>query len=195
MTLVEISVRCALKAGVFDKIIISSDDEVHKPYENISPLIAFDKRPESLCLDETSTVDVLRYITEEFSLCPKDLVCLLQPTSPLRLPIDILRSMGENNVTICEKTDHTPWLRHPVIQLADNHNLKFSNNEKLEGMYFNGASYWCNVEKLRTRELLFDADTHFVEMPVYRSIDIDYVDEFNEAKKRFTELCISEALS
>lgn len=194
MTLVEISVRCALAARVFNKIIITSDDISHKKYEEISDIILFHARPSHLAADETTSVDVLKDICDNYRLEKEDLICMLQPTSPLRMPVDILKTLGDNSVTIFDKTVHTPWARHPIKQLAEKYDVQFPNIDNLERKYFNGAVYWSSVAKLRARELLFDKDTNFVEMPGFRSIDIDYLDEFIEAEKRFIELGILELL-
>lgn len=195
MSLVEIASRCALKTGLFDKIIISSDDIGHKANENISPSILFEKRPVRLCLDDTSTIDVLHYISDLYALHSDDLICLLQPTSPLRIPSDIELSMGSNNVTVSKKSQANPWLRHSIYQLAQKHNIHISNIEELRNLYFNGAVYWCTKEKLHSRKILFDSDTKFSEMSDFRSIDIDYMHEFEEADRRFIALGLKDKIA
>ena len=192
MTLVEISVRCALASRVFDKIIITSDDFSHKKNEEISKLVEFHSRPSLLATDETTSVDVLKYICNHFSFKKEDLICMLQPTSPLRLQCDIQKSMGNSSVSVCVKSGNNNWLRHSVVEIYKKYNISNYHTEDVgkyaSNLYFNGAVYWISVNELFLQNLLFSEKTKLFVMPEYRSIDIDLKQEFDLAEKRFKAL-------
>tara|TARA_B100001741_G_scaffold301396_1_gene289577 strand:- start:47 stop:733 length:687 start_codon:yes stop_codon:yes gene_type:complete len=67
----------------FDKIIVSTDDNRIKEYcQNFNILVH--NRSKELSSDNSLIVDLLREIILDFDLIDSELICLLQPTSPLR---------------------------------------------------------------------------------------------------------------
>lgn len=199
MTLVEITARCALTSGIFDKIIITSDDASHRKNEAISDLIKFHLRPPELSTDDATSVDVIKYICNQFNFQKEDLICLLQPTSPLRLPSDIQESTGNSTVSVCVKSHGNNCLRHSVSEVFTKYNISHNFHEDVNvaeaDLYFNGAVYWMSVEELFFQNLLVSDKTKLFFMPEYRSIDIDYEKEFILAESRFKLLGLPDLLN
>ena len=71
------------KSNKFDKVIVSSDDEeilkIASKYEFI-----LHKRELNLSRDQSLIQDLLKNIIDDFSLNKNDVLCLLQPTNPVR---------------------------------------------------------------------------------------------------------------
>lgn len=106
-------------------------------------------RPADLATDEASNEDVLRHALTLYPDCNE--VVLLQPTSPLRTTYDI---------DSCIEMNH-----RPVVSV----------NEALEK---NGAVYVADADWLREGNDFSEEHYPFV-MPMRRSLDIDYPEQFN----------------
>jgi len=93
--LLQWSYESAMQAGVFDRIILSSDDpEAMAAAEKIGLEVPF-QRPDALASSSSSMLDVLQHALNalaEDNYRP-DALMLLQPTSPLRSPESIRRAV------------------------------------------------------------------------------------------------------
>lgn len=85
-SLVEISIDFALKLKLNGKIFVSSDmNEVENICKKYNKKIIFDRRPKYLSNDKSPTSDVLCDLyKKKDELDKKDILLLLEPTSPLR---------------------------------------------------------------------------------------------------------------
>lgn len=85
-SLVEISINFALRLKINGNIFVSSDmKEVQKICNKYKEKVIFDKRPNSLSKDKTSTKEVLKDLFDRrVDIFMKDSFLLLEPTSPLR---------------------------------------------------------------------------------------------------------------
>lgn len=85
LPLLEIAIRVARQSKYIDRIIVSSDsDEILKFAKKINSETI--TRPLELATDSATSESVAIHA---LSLCPADLLVLLQPTSPLRTAADI----------------------------------------------------------------------------------------------------------
>ncbi|MGB0776451.1 MAG: cytidylyltransferase domain-containing protein [Flavobacteriaceae bacterium] len=81
----------AVNANCFDRIILSSEDEeiiaVAKSFGLEVPF----KRPDNLATDEAKSIEVVKHALNTLSTNGEefDAVCILQPTSPLRISEDV----------------------------------------------------------------------------------------------------------
>ena len=85
------TIEAAKQSKLITHLVCSTDDErvmeVCRDH-HVDILV----RPAHLATDEARSEDVVLHALE---FCPCDYVCLLQPTSPLRLPEDIDRCINE----------------------------------------------------------------------------------------------------
>ena len=65
----------------------------------------------------------------------------------------------------------------------------------IKNFYFNGVVYWLTVAKLHKRDILFDSKTKLFEISEFRSVDIDFEQDFNLAKSRFGFLGLPKLLA
>jgi CMP-N,N'-diacetyllegionaminic acid synthase len=94
--LIEYTIESALKSGVLDKIVVSTDhDDIAKvctKYTDIDVIF----RPKKLSTDEALTESALLYVCDELekreNFIP-DIVLTLEPTSPMRTPQTIIKSI------------------------------------------------------------------------------------------------------
>ena len=108
--LVTIAIDIALKARIFDKIILSSDSNEILNIPNMNKII-LDKRPKKLSTKFSPSIDTIKYLIKKYNICLHDLIFILEPTSPLRNIKDILKAKklltSKKVNTVCSFT--TSW--------------------------------------------------------------------------------------
>jgi CMP-N,N'-diacetyllegionaminic acid synthase len=84
--LIHLALQQATDSGIFDRLVVSTDDpDIARCANSFSPGIAH-KRPDSLARDDTPMLPV---VTDALDHFPAEIAVLLQPTSPLRTSQDI----------------------------------------------------------------------------------------------------------
>lgn len=81
----------AIEVDLFDKIIVTTDYSAHL-FQNNG--VDVHHRPENLATSQTTMVEVLTDVIEAFQLDSKDIIVLLQPTSPYRSKDDLVKVLG-----------------------------------------------------------------------------------------------------
>ena len=188
--LIAYTISAAIESGIFDKIIVSTDDseiaEVSKRYGAEVPFM----RPAELSGDLTTSDEVTAHALHFLSAhgIEFDDVCKLQPTSPLRTAKHLRESYEEFKgknvdymVSVC-KCEHTPlW----SLTLDRNGCLEgFIQGEQEGGRqglpeYYrlNGVIYWAKTEKyLKTVDFCGDKFLAYI-MDQNSSVDIDSKDD------------------
>ena len=122
--LIAYTIESALASGVFDRLILSTDDEeAARIARDLGCEVPF-MRPAALCLDETPHLAVMQHalawMRDEQRYRP-EWVMILMPTSPLRRPADIAGSVamavasGADSVV---SVDEMPAHFHPMRALT-----------------------------------------------------------------------------
>lgn len=181
------SIGAAFSSGLFDTVHVSTDSECYaeiaRKYGADVPFL----RSAEMSSDTASSWDAVLEVLRNYEQRGKvfDTITLLQPTSPLRTPEDIVRvyeTMDEKKakavVSVCEM-DHSPlWCNVlPEDGCMDGFCRPESKvpRQKLKTYYrVNGAVYTLSVPALREwHGLAYGKDTYACIMPRERSIDID----------------------
>jgi len=178
------TIEASKQSRYIDRLILSSDDEeiigVAREWGCDVPFT----RPQGLATDESGTAEVILHaiknIEEIF-----DYIVVLQPTSPLRLAVDIdsciekcinTKSPSCVSVTGADKSPY--WMYFlgdtgkitSVIDVAD----RPSRRQEIPVAYvLNGVVYVIEIETFMETKQLFDRDTVAYVMPRNRSLDID----------------------
>jgi len=181
----------AISSGIFDELIVSTDDEEIKQIaEKFGADVPF-MRPKELSTDRASSRDVILHAMEH---CEKkdrkyELVVCLQPTSPLRTKEDILaaidtmkRRKASAVISVCHAYKNPLWMNTlPANGRMDSFIRKYitkKNRQKLPLYYqVNGAVYVWKWDYYKKNKSTYSAKTFAYVMPKKRSIDID--DEFD----------------
>lgn len=194
--LIAYSIIQAQEAGVFDEIFLSTDSQ---EYANIAiqygANVSF-LRSEKLATDTASTWDCVKEALEQYETMGKkfDIFVVLQPTSPLRAPQDIVTAVetmvlkkADSVVSVCE-ADHSPlWYNI----LPDNQSLKgfirpeimSKTRQELSTFYrINGAIYAVSTSYFIRTQNIYDGNSFAYIMPKERSIDIDTLFDFSIAE-------------
>lgn len=194
--LIAYSVEAALKAGVFEDVVVSSDDDEILGIAASSGA-ATDRRPESLSGDGIRFVEVVEeYLLRDNIRGRYQNVAGMLPTCPFRTVEDI---EGAYNLFVGQETknfliaiteyDAPPQL---AMDLADDgktismHDpatyLRTTRSQSLGTAYHpNGALYLGPVERFLKEKTFFTEPLIGYAMPAERSFDIDYPYQFEIA--------------
>lgn len=184
----------ALKSKYINEVIVSTDDQViadiADEYGASCPFI----RPDNLSQDDSLAVDNYIYtidrLNKDFGYSIDDFI-VLQPTSPLRTvgdidgAIELFKSKNADSViSYVQETHPVSW--HKYIN-EDNRFEDIFQNKLLnrqdcrESYYPNGAIYVFKYSLIKSRQYYSENSFAFI-MPKNRSVDIDYIDDFEYAE-------------
>ena len=180
------TIRAALDAAVFDRVVVSSDDEQILDISRSAGAEAL-QRPMNLALDDTSSMDVVWHVCEALKPAP-DIIVLLQPTSPLRRASDIQQSLHLLEQTgapgVVSVTDH---VKHPEWAYGLDASGRLQPPDTLPGtriVGLNGAIYAARLPWLASRDGFIGEGTLGFFMPAEFSADIDTLEEFEQAERQ-----------
>ncbi len=190
------TIEQAISSGLFDKIIVNTDDEniarVAREYGAEIPFM----RPKELATDDVNVMYVVLHVLEKLidSGVLYDVMVLLQPTSPLRTDNDIrnavdifLNKDAKAVVTVCE-VEHNPIWTNILPSdgcLKDFIRKECANKNRQDlPVYYrlNGSIYVADIDFLREEKTFYGEKTYACVMPQERSIDIDTLTDFQIAE-------------
>lgn len=185
------TIEAAQKSNIFDDIVVSTDSkeyaQVALQYGASVPFF----RPELLATDTTTSTEVILHALDELKEQGQtyDYFMLLQPTSPLRNEMDILKSIDlllEKNanaiISVCE-CEHSPIF---TKQLDSDYKLdgflshiENSRRQDIEPYYrLNGAIYLSDVAYFNEYRYFYSHKSYAYIMKKINSIDIDDLNDF-----------------
>jgi len=183
------TIRAAIRAGTFHRIIVSTDsEEIAAHSREAGGEVPF-LRPRSLAADGVLDYPVckhaLDYLATEEKYHP-ELMAWLRPTSPLRGAGEIREAITlfeENHAdwlrSVCLCSEHPYWmyekrngLLEPFVKDID---LKdFLQRQKLPPLYYlNGAVDISTPEHIQKTRAMFEGTIIPYIMPAEKSLDID----------------------
>ncbi len=167
--LVQWTVECAKESRYIDSLVCSTDCLTVAQIAHAMGVITI-PRPKELATDEASSEDVLRHV---LGTIPADIVVLLQPTSPLRLPEDIDACIDHNRLNQLD-----PQNERPIISVCE---VEGGRSEK------NGAVYVAKAAYIRAGGNFSATDFWPYPMPAERSLDIDHEWQFGPLERAVSE--------
>ncbi|MGI9316593.1 MAG: cytidylyltransferase domain-containing protein [bacterium] len=184
--LIEWTINAALEAGLFDQIIVTSDDQDILTKAKSSGVISI-LRPKELASDTATTVDTVLHALD--SALPSgnssNRFMLLQPTSPLRTADDIVQASeimydadSDSVISVCPAEHPPQWYGKLGVNGSMTSFLQYDpvhmRSQDLGGYYrLNGAIYCANTIEFRSKKSFFLPNSHAYVMPIERSVDID----------------------
>lgn len=180
------TIESAKNSAVFDRLIVSTDDEeiaaISRLYGAEVPFL----RPAEISRDDTSSLAV---VLHTLAYCDAlgwqpDTVVLLQPTSPFRSAQDIQASValldtsGNDSVVSVVEVEHSPYLSFTITQDKQLTPM-FSEFPPVRRQDYgrcvrpNGAIYAVRAARLRQGLDWYSGRVLSYEMPDDRSLDID----------------------
>jgi len=188
------AILAAQKSGIFDLVVVSTDDDeiklVSERYGAIVPFI----RPAGISDDNTPTVPVISHAVKEIDKLygHVEQVCCIYPCSPLLLSSDLIEAFSILESTAADFVYPIVEYPHPIFR-----SMRKSKNGKMEFVYpeyeltrtqdlecvFHDAGqfYWGKAEAWRELKKMH-TDGIGMEIPSYRVVDIDTEDDWKRAE-------------
>lgn len=199
--MISYSINAAIKAGIFDMVIVSTDDlEIQKISLQYGAQVPF-LRPASLSDDLTPTLPVIHHaieMIEQQNTLIKE-ICCIYPCSPLLLSDDLVKSfemMVESKENSCIPVCRFQSAPQRAFFMDKNQQLKWAEpkfkltrTQDLQTMFHDiGSFYWAKKEKWLTGDI---SNGIGYEIPAWRIADIDEADDWKRAEILYESLRVS----
>lgn len=190
------SIKLAITSKYIDRVVVSTDDEeIKQVSEQYGAEVPF-LRPEHLSNDHASSFDVIKHAIGFLKLDqPNELIVLLQPTSPLRLVLELntaLESFIAKNakgVVSVSETEHSPMWSNTLPEngcMSDfiRPEVLGKRSQDLPKFFrLNGSIYiYETLALLEKGSVFFDENVYGFETSLETSVDIDTALDFLTAE-------------
>jgi pseudaminic acid cytidylyltransferase len=194
MPIIAWAILAAKESGLFDYIVVSTDDDeiklISEKYGAIVPFI----RPSDISDDHTPTTPVISHAIKEIDKLYSyvEYACCIYPCSPLLLASDLIKAFSMLKSTEADFV-------YPVIEYPHSifRSMRQSKDGKMEFLYpqyeltrtqdlektFHDAGqfYWGRAEAWKGLKKMH-TDGLGMEIPSYRVVDIDTEDDWKRAE-------------
>lgn len=193
------SIEVALNSGLFDSVVISTDDEVvaevAREYGAEVPFL----RPPELADDHTPIMPVIRHGVETLiaSGLPVDRVCCIFATSPFLVVSDLergLEALGDAPAAFSVTSFAYPIYRALSVNQAGRVKMirpefrETRSQDLPEVCHDAGQFYWATRNFLRSTKGFMDGDAVGVALPRHRVQDIDLPEDWLRAEAMYRVL-------
>jgi pseudaminic acid cytidylyltransferase len=197
--IIHYAIAAALGCGKFDRIIVSTDDEdiadVARAGGAEVPFI----RPASIADDHADTACVIAHALQELNAAGEhaDVACCLYPTAPMIDVNDLIaaselldRDAGVDYVFAAARFSYpvqrgfTQTQDGSIVPLYPQH--RATRSQDLPAVFHDaGQFYWGRVQAWLEMRPIFGAASRCVELPPWRTQDIDTEDDWQMAERLF----------
>lgn len=192
------SIEAALASGVFDHVLVTTDDsdiaEVARAAGADVPFM----RPAHLSDDTTPTVPVIAHAVAEAEALwgPQDFICCLYATAPFVLPEDIRKARGLLDTTQADYAFPVTSFPFPIqrgVRLRDDGRMEMfqpehalTRSQDLEEAYHDvGQFYWGRKAAWLAGKTIIGPDAAPLIIPRSRAQDIDTPEDWDRAEQLF----------
>ena len=180
------SIEAAIRAGIFDEIIVSTDDEeIADIAKNAGASVPF-MRPKELSDDFTATGAVVEHAIK-FLQARGDrikFVCTIYATAPLideiyiKLGLEKLRASNAKNAFSCTSMPFPIWRTFKIAkdgrcEMFWRENFDKRSQDLEEAYQDAGQFYWTNLDAPSSDEIFFGRDSIAIVLPRHLVQDID----------------------
>lgn len=184
--MVAYSIEAAIRAGIFDEIIVSTDDEeIAGIAKNAGASVPF-MRPKELSDDFTATGAVVEHAIK-FLQARGDrikFVCTIYATAPLidefyiKLGLEKLRASNAKNAFSCTSMPFPIWRTFKIAkdgrcEMFWRENFAKRSQDLEEAYQDAGQFYWTNLDAPSSDEIFFGRDSIAIVLPRHLVQDID----------------------
>lgn len=191
--LIQWSIDTALSCQEISAVVVSTDSEAIAEVAAAAGAEVPFLRPSALADDTASSIDVVIHALDFLEAKGRvfDTVLLLEPTSPLREPVDVQLSLQR---MIDEEADAVVSVSraesmHPAFMFRNNERGRLEpflsasptglRRQELEPLfYLDGTIYASTVLALRRRRTFFHEDTLAYEVAKWKALEIDDLEDF-----------------
>jgi pseudaminic acid cytidylyltransferase len=192
--LIAYSIETAIKSNLFDKVIVSTDDEeianIAIQYGAEVPFL----RPKELSDDFTGTGKVVNHMINYLQNLDKkiDYVCTIYATAPMlqeNYLIEGFKKLKNSTAKLCFSVTSMPFPIQRTFKINKNERCEmftpehfYTRSQDLEVAYQDaGQFYWKNVN-IKSDEIPFGKDSIPIILPRYLVQDIDTLEDWKRAE-------------
>ncbi|MEO1202396.1 MAG: pseudaminic acid cytidylyltransferase [Pseudomonadota bacterium] len=189
-------IGAALRSGLFDRVVVSTDDEEIAGIARDSGAEVPFLRPAELADDFTGTIEVIAHAVQQLrdaSTAAPSAVCCIYPTAPfvqvddLRKGLTLLES--ESWQYVFSATSYSSSIFRSFSRAADGGLQMFfpdrfsTRTQDLPDALHDAAQfYWGRPEAWLGRERIYDSHSTVVQIPRWRVQDIDTEEDWLRAE-------------
>jgi N-acylneuraminate cytidylyltransferase len=194
------SIEAALQSGVFDAVVVSTDDdEIASAAESCGAEVPF-RRPPELSNDHATTLPVIAHAIRwwEENRTSLEFACCIYATAPfiqseyLQEGLQILKEKPDAEFAFSVTSYAFPIFR--AIQIAESGRVEMfwpENNIKRsqdlpEAWHDAGQFYWGRRDAFLERQGIFTARSYPVVLPRHLVQDIDTPEDWERAERMFS---------
>ena len=193
--IVEYSIQAALKAGIFEEVMVSTDDEIIAEIAKKAGASVPFYRGSEASSDFATTADVLLEVLDRYLELGKnfDEVCCIYPTAPfvtaskLRTGYELLQQ-GESVMPVVKYSypiQRSIHIKDDLVYLYWPEHVN-TRSQDLEDMYHDcGQFYFLKVDALRKTKALFTEKTVPYVMSDLEVQDIDHLEDWKIAEIKY----------
>ena len=177
--LVAWSIEAGLKSKYVDEVMVSTDDEkiaeISKKYGANVPFL----RPSELASDTATTFDAIKHTIDYYK-------------NELKTEFDdidraieiLLESKADSIVGICKTESQNPAFlvskdEKGLISGYENKDMRVLRRQEIKDVYFfEGTIYVSKTDVLLDKKTFYHSNTIGYEVPKYKSLEIDDIDDF-----------------
>ena len=192
--LIAYSIEVALKSNLFEKVIVSTDDEeianVAIKYGAIVPFI----RPKELSDDFTGTGAVVNHTLEYLKQNNEeyDFVCTVYATAPFldeKYLIEGFEELQNSNAKIAFSCTSMPFPIQRTFKITKDKRCKMfwpenfmKRSQDLEEAYQDAGQFYWDNQKIKSNEITFGKDSIPIILPRHLVQDIDTLEDWRRAE-------------
>jgi pseudaminic acid cytidylyltransferase len=192
--LIEYSIKTALESNLFDKVIVSTDDE---DISNIAKRCGADVpfvRPAYLSDDFTGTGDVVNHTLECLANHGEqyDYCCTIYPTAPFlqaKYLIQGLKSLHSSDAVNSFSVTSMPFPIQRTFKITDNKRCQMfmpehfkTRSQDLEDAFQDAGQFYWEKLNQKSSEIMFGNDNIPIIIPRYLVQDIDTLEDWEKAE-------------
>tara|TARA_Y100000996_G_scaffold414573_2_gene405873 strand:+ start:1409 stop:2086 length:678 start_codon:yes stop_codon:yes gene_type:complete len=191
------SIEKAIESGLFDKVVVSTDNEkIAKVAEDFGAEIPF-LRPPEISDDFTNINKVISHTLNNIDTDNYNFACCIFATSPLLMIKDLKESYElilQNDYKFVFSATEFP---HPIergfkkkdtgkgLEMLFPNQYMTRSQDLPEWMHDAGQFYWGDIDSWLKESMNFDQNSFAYKLPTWRVQDIDTLEDWSRAELIF----------
>lgn len=192
--LIAYSIEVARQSGLFEKVIVSTDDEeiaqIAQEYGAEVPFV----RPKELSDDFTNTGDVIKHTLEFLKTKGEEYryVCTLYATAPLlqeKYLLEAFEALKDSDACMAFSATSMPFPIQRTFKLTPNNRCEmftpehfFTRSQDLEEAYQDAGQFYLEDRDRKLKDIAFGSQSIPIILPRYLVQDIDTLEDFLRAE-------------
>ena len=195
------SIEAAKASGLFDHIIVSTDDDEIAEVASLWGAEVPFTRPAELSYDYVGTGAVVKHAVEWTikNLGKIEFVCTIYATAPFISPADMTKGLAlllESNARIVFTVTSFPFPIQRAIKIDENGRVAMfqpehflTRSQDLEPAYHDaGQFYWARTDAALNQVSAFSSEAMPLILPRHQVQDIDTIEDWQRAEHMFEAL-------